>query len=118
MRYVWFSLCIIFGLLVGLIAGSRLIPLPYENLHYADLRSDYKTDYVLMVAEIYGTDHNLPRAMDSLSQVTGQAPVHQVQQAIVTAQDLNYSQQDLQRMIQFLQAVQTITPTPGSGSKP
>ena len=115
MRYVWFSLSILCGLLIGLVAGSRLLPLPYENLHFSNLRSDYKTDAVLMVAEVYHSDQNIQQAQDWLKELDSQAPVVQVQLAMVNARDLDYAQQDMEWLIQLLQGLQKVTPQAGSG---
>jgi outer membrane PBP1 activator LpoA protein len=117
-RYIWFSLSILFGLLIGLISGSRLIPIPYENLSFNSLRADYKTDYVLMAAEVYHGDHNIQQAQNLLRQLGPEAPIYQVQQAIVKGRDFNYSQQDMEWLIQLLQGLQTASQSPAEGKAP
>ena len=113
-RYFWFSLCILLGLVVGLLLGSRFLPLPYESLPLNSLRADYKSDYVLMVAEAYHADHDLAQAQELLKGLGPEAPPYQVQQAMTKARGLGYSEQDVTWMSQLLEELQRIaTPTPG-----
>ena len=64
-RYVWFGISIVLGLLIGLVLGNRLIPLPYENQPMSSLRDDYKADVVLMAAEAYQSDQNIQHASEN-----------------------------------------------------
>lgn len=114
MRYFWFVLSILCGLIIGAVAASRLIPLPYENLQFSSLRADYKTDYVLMTAEVYHQNHQIEEAQDTLKQLGPESPVYHVQEAIVYARDYNYRQQDMEWMIELLQALQSSPTTVGN----
>ena len=87
MRYFWFSLSILIGFIFGAMVTSRLIPMPYENLNYSNLRADYKTDFVLMAAEIYHKDHQIQPAQETLKQLGSESAVYQAQEAIVNARE-------------------------------
>jgi hypothetical protein len=117
-RYFWFSLSILLGLLLGLFLGTRFLPLPYENIPMNALRPDYKTDYVLMVAEAYHADHDLQQAQNLLQRLGPEAAPYQVQQAMVKARELNYFSQDVDWMNQLLEELQRIAPTPTPGGAP
>jgi len=117
-RYFWFSLSILLGLLVGLLLGSRFLPLPYENLPMDTLRADYKTDYVLMVAEAYHNDHNIQQAQDLLIRLGPETGAYQVQQAMVKARELSYASQDVDWLNQLLEELQRVGPTPTPGGTP
>ena len=117
-RYIWFSLCILLGLVVGLVLGNRLIPIPYDTLPMSSLRADYKTDYVLMVAEAYHTDNQIQTAQNALKRLGTETPVYQVQQALVKAHELNYTPQDLDWMGRLLQDLQAAAPAPTQGGTP
>jgi hypothetical protein len=117
-RYFWFSLSILLGLLIGLVLGSRFLPLPYESLPLNSLRADYKSDYVLMIAEAYHADHNIQQAQDLIKDIGPESPPYQVQQAMVEARSLGYSQQDVEWMNQLQQDLQKIAPTSTPGGKP
>lgn len=71
------------------------------------LRADYKTDYILMIAEIYASDNNLNQAVASFSDLGDQTPLRYVQQAIIDAEKLGFSQQDLQMLADLSSALQS-----------
>jgi hypothetical protein len=71
------------------------------------LRSDYKTDYILMIAEIYDADKNLNQAIASISDLGDQAPLRYVQQSIIDAEKLGFSQHDLQLLAGLSSALQS-----------
>jgi outer membrane PBP1 activator LpoA protein len=106
-----------------------LNPPPYRDLAPATLRADYKADYVLMVAEIYHQDGNLPQALRRLTQLDAALPPARiVAEALLSARDLDYAQPDLELLAGLAQVLQSsapemaltaspeaeATPTPGS----
>ena len=54
-------------LLPGLFYGWVVNPVEYVDIAPESLRVDYKTDYVLMVAEAYQVDHDLGLAVRRLA---------------------------------------------------
>lgn len=112
-RYFWFGFFILLGLVIGVVLGNRFLPIPYENLSISSLRDDYKADYVLMVAEVYHQDQNLENAAAFVQRLGPEAPVYLAQQAMLTARNSNYASQDIELMVQLVQALQKIAPTAG-----
>ena len=117
-RIIWFFIMIAIGLAGGLAYGWVLNPVKYVDTSPETLRADYKTDYVLMVAEIYKSDHDLSAADHRLALLGSQAASQTVNSAILTAQQMGYSTQDLQTMITLSQAVQASIPNATKASQP
>mgnify|MGYP006310154069 FL=1 len=55
-RFAFFLLAILAGAALGVIIGWEVAPVRYIETGPHTLRQDYQTDYVLMVAEIYGEE--------------------------------------------------------------
>ncbi len=116
-RFFWFLVSILLGLAAGLGIGWYVRPVPPGEAQPAALRGDYQADYVLMVAEIYDTDKDLPRAVQRLAGLSADAPARAAQQAVIRAGELNYDRRDLELLARLAQALQTFpagaTPAPG-----
>lgn len=54
------------GLLLGLVYAWQISPVAYTDTSLASLRTDHKTDYVLMIAETYTLDGDLTKARTRL----------------------------------------------------
>jgi hypothetical protein len=111
-RYLWFFLMIALGVIAGLFLAWAVFPVQYTNTPPATLRIDYKTDYVLMVAEIYDAHPDLAAANQQLQFLGNQTPIQIAQNAILTARQLNYTSHDLQLIIHLSEALVKATPTP------
>ena len=110
-RFLLFLLSIAVGLGAGLAYGWVISPPPYGNLAPASLHADYKADYVLMVAEIYAKDANLPQALRRLTQLDpALPPARSVAEALLTARDLGYDPADLELLAGLARAVQAGAP--------
>jgi len=114
-RYMWFFFSILGGLVVGMIYGWYIRPSRASNLDLNALRSDYQADYVLMVAETYRTVEEMPLATSHLLQLGKGTPIQLVQDAIITAQGLGYSQQDMQLLANLANSLQQGAPALESG---
>ncbi len=112
-RVIWFVFTILIGLGAGLLYGWVFSPARYQNTSPVSLRADYKADYVLMVAETYQSEGDPAAAAERLAALEKTSPVRQVQQAILTGQQVGYSHQDIDRLGQLFQALQNWTATPG-----
>jgi len=62
------------GVALGLLVGWQLWPVQYTNTLPAQLRQDYRNDYVLMTAAAYQVEQDLEAARARLSLLDGQAP--------------------------------------------
>ncbi len=125
-RILLFFIMIAVGLGLGLLYGWVINPVKYEDTTPSMLHSDYKADYVLMVAEIYHADQNLDQAARRLALLDNLPPARIVAAAALTARERGYAAQDQQLIDQLalaLSASSTVTPvsaaaTPPSGGKP
>jgi hypothetical protein len=105
-RFFWFLFSILLGAVVGVLYGWVVNPIQYVDTAPPSLRSDYKADYVLMVAEVYQREQNLAQAVQRLAFLGDEPPLRLVQQAIITSQELGYSVEDIQRLADMSQALQ------------
>ncbi len=115
-RFIWFGVMIILGILAGLGYGWMMNPVRYIDTGPDTLRSDYKADYVLMVAETYSADQNLPLAQFRLGRLGGSTPLRPVQEAILTAQQLGYNENDMAMLARLAEALQGGDTVPPGGT--
>jgi hypothetical protein len=85
-RWIRFIVMIAIGVGIGLLYGWVIEPVRYVDTAPDSLRLDYKTDYVLMVAEAYQVEHDLNLAVQRLS-LLGGAPAESTNTAIAFAQN-------------------------------
>lgn len=115
-RYIWFLIMIIIGGGVGLYYAWYVKPADFVNAALYNLRQDYKTDYVLMVAEIFDKDQDRYHAMIRLDKILDQneTPEEAVETAIRHAEGFGYNPVDLNKMYKLNEIVtgQRSTPTP------
>ncbi len=116
-RLVLFFVSILMGIALGLYYGWMLNPVEYLNTTAEILRKDYKADYVLMTAEVFDTQRDVNLAARRLEALGSAAPLRSVQEAILTARELNYSNRDVELLAQLAQAL-TVWGAPGGGQQP
>lgn len=97
-RMIGFILAIFLGALAGLLYGWLIHPLAASNTDLNSLRSDYKTDYVLMVARAYPATQDNSGALEKLKALDSGNPLGAVQSALLMAQQLGYSDADLRAL--------------------
>ncbi len=114
-RWIRFLLAILVGIAAGVAYGWLVNPVQYVDTSPDTLRVDYKADYVLMVAEAYGREQDLPQAVRRLALLGSPAPADQVSQAISFAETNGYQEQDIQRLQELLSALQADTLSQGIG---
>ena len=81
-RVILFILAILIGVGVGLVYGWLVLPSQPEEAGLQDLRMDYKTDIVLMAAELYDIENDLQAAQNRLSQIEQNSVIDLVNQAV------------------------------------
>lgn len=108
---VWFLIAIAFGLGAGLLAGWVLFP-PAGSADAApeSLRADYQADYVLMTAEIFAGDGSAAGAAERLRFLGDERPLHYVEIALLTGQELGYTQADMQLLVKLFTALEGWSP--------
>jgi hypothetical protein len=89
---------LLLGLAGGLLYGWVLRPAQTVDSSPASLRQDYRTDFVLMVAEIYSGDQDASRAAARLAALGPQSPSAQVEAAMNYATAQGFASQDLERL--------------------
>jgi hypothetical protein len=94
-RWTKFLISVLLGAAAGLFYGWVINPVEYVDIAPENLREDYKTDYVLMVAEAYQVDKNLGLAVRRLALLDSTAPTDIVGTALNYALQNNYASQDL-----------------------
>ena len=109
-RFFFFLLSIAIGAALGVFYGWVINPPPSSDLALDTLNYDYKTDYVLMTAEIYRHDANLAGAVKRLGMLEDSAADVIVATALLNARDLQYSTGDMQTLAYLAQALQVGQP--------
>lgn len=107
-RLIFFTLMIVLGIAGGLAYGWLLNPVQYDDTGPGTLGLGYKTDYVLMAAEIYAAEGDPVMAMARLT-FLGEDPVLQIMDdTLAFAEEQQYNASDLQLMSDLRQAIAAI----------
>ncbi len=117
-RMFFFLLSIVVGVGVGLVVAWGVRPAPPGESALPALRSDFRTDYILMVAEVFSQEGDLIAASTRLAALGEDSPARAVQLAILAARDLGYATRDVELLAKLSQALQKYTPVPGVGATP
>lgn len=107
---------LILGIAAGLIYGWTLRPVEYINTSPDTLRADYRTDYVLMVAEAYAGDDDIELAQIRLAALGPQLPLDTVVEAIDYAVNHDFTRDALETLNQLAIALRELSPIPEIGS--
>jgi len=113
-RWIRFLIAIIVGIGLGLVYGWLINPVEYVDTSPDTLRIDYKTDYVLMVAESFHREGDLALVAYRLALLGDIQPINMVQQAIQFAQKAGYNQSDIDLMQTLSNALQILYPDQGT----
>jgi hypothetical protein len=95
-RLIGFIIVVVMGITAGLVYGWVINPAGVKNTTLESLRADYKTDYVLMVAEKFAVDRDPGEAILFLQSLSPAEPLKAVQQALISGQELGYESKDMQ----------------------
>ncbi len=106
-RVFLFLVVILVGVAAGLYFAWNMNPPGPKASLLSALREDYRTDYVLMVAEVYQSEGNVPMAVKRLAGLGSESPARLTQQAILKARELNYSNADVETLARLSQALLT-----------
>jgi hypothetical protein len=107
----------VLGVTAGLLYGWVINPVKFVDTTPASLREDFRTDYVLMVAESYHGDQDPALAGRRLAIFGSESPAAIALAAVNAGKRVGYSPDDmglLQELTRALQAYQPIGPTAGS----
>ncbi len=109
-RLIFFFLAILLGAAAGIGYGWVINPVDYTGTGPETLSSDYRTDYVLMVAELYHAEGDPVMAIARLTYLGDQAPLSILDDAVAFAQEHQYAPSDQQVMLELHQAVALLFP--------
>ena len=104
------------GLVVGVLYGWLVQPVEYVDTTPDTLRADYRTDYILMVAEAYAGESDLGMARVRLAALGPQQPVDRVVAAIEYGIDHAFPRPDLDTLNRLAVALRAVSPTAEIGS--
>jgi hypothetical protein len=113
-RWILFLITVALGMGAGLYYGWRINPVEYIDTRPETLRDDYKTDYVLMVAEAYQAEGDLSLAAQRLALLGSQPPAEIVASAIQYAATIEppYAEPDLASMRRLADDLKPGSPAP------
>lgn len=92
--------------------GWVVSPVEYVDTTPETLRIDYKSDYVLMVAEAYSQEKDLAQAAQRLSYLGSDMPGQIVREAILFAESQGYTDSDVTLMRSLARDLETWNPIP------
>jgi hypothetical protein len=100
----------IIGIALGLFYGWIINPVQFVDTTPASLRVDYRTDYVLMVAEAYHEDQNVDLAVRRLAIFGSEVPAALAAQALQVGRQSKYSENDISLLQELTRAMQAYQP--------
>jgi len=115
-RWIPILLFFILGIALGLIYGWVIAPVQYTDITPDGLRIDYRTDYVLMVAEAYRSEQDPGLASRRLAVLGSQPPAFIVDNAYDYARQAGYEASDLTTIQELSVALETWHPVPGTSA--
>ncbi len=121
LRWILFLVSLAVGLGLGLFYTWFVSPVQYVDTTPGTLRADFRTDYTLMIAEVFKNDQNIDLAARRLALLSSQPPLEIVEQALAYGQKIGYSSADLALLQNLAAALQVWQPgggVPPTGVKP
>jgi hypothetical protein len=100
------------GIALGLLYGWVIDPVRFTDTTPDSLRADYRTDYILMVAEAYHADHNADLAVRRLAIFGSESASAIAEKALQTGRDSGYAPNDLSLLQELTRAMQSYQPAP------
>ena len=110
LRLLLFSISLLVGLGLGLLYGWVVRPVEYVDTAPSSLRSDYRTDYVLMVAEAFSFSRDPAQARVHLAALGPKPPDDIAAEAVTFAVQHNFPSSDIVRLEQLRRAMQEFAP--------
>lgn len=108
-RFIFFILAIAVGVAAGIGYGWAISPRQTRDTGPHTLREDYKTDYVLMTAELFRAENDIAMAIARLSFLGDPSPSNTLETALNYANKVQYDAQDLQLMNELKLALEALS---------
>ncbi|HEY76040.1 MAG TPA: hypothetical protein G4O00_07650 [Thermoflexia bacterium] len=99
------------GIALGLLVGWVLWPVRYTNTAPAQLRQDYRTEYVLMVAAAYHVEGDLEAARARLALLDPEQPARPVRELAETLIAEGGRETDIRTLVHLAEAMGATTPS-------
>jgi hypothetical protein len=109
-RKLIFLIVLLLSLGAGLLFGWVIKPGIQVQNPIRSLREDFRTDYVLMVSEVYNKDADLDAAASRLKVLDNAAPTRASLIAAAYARKVGYSVNDLDLMMALARDMQNLMP--------
>lgn len=106
-RVILFSVAILIGMAAGLFFGWSINPFGEKNTELNSLRIDYKTDFVLMIAELYHQQGDIHLAIERLGFLGDIPALVILDEAVGYAERNFYAPGDIRLMHDLAASVQT-----------
>lgn len=113
LRWFRFLLMLSFGVALGLVYGWLINPVKFVDTPPSALRIDYKSDYILMVAEAYQAEGDLDQAARRLAFLGDTPSADLVREAMVYGAQAPYPEGDMSLLARLAADLQTRNPLPG-----
>ncbi len=107
---LWGFIGLALGIAMGLLVGWVLWPVQYTNTAPAQLRQDYRNDYILMVAAAYRVERNPEAARERLARLDPEQPERPLVELAETLIAQGGRPGDIQMLVQLAQALDAATP--------
>lgn len=112
-RYTPLIIGLLIGIALGLLYGWVFQPLDVEHTSPESLREVYRTEIILMVAEVYASEGNIERAHQRMEVFGFQSDGDLVNNAINFAKAHDFSNQEIELLTTFLTDLTTPNATQG-----
>jgi len=99
------------GIVLGNYYAEEINPVEVVDAPLDTLRVDYKTDYILMVAEAYAFDQDPAQAARYLAVLSSDPPLETVNRAIVFGLEQGFAPNDLVVLQKLSEAMSTWNPS-------
>jgi hypothetical protein len=109
-NWLKFFIALAVGIALGVIYGWGISPVQYTDAPPNILREDYRTDYVLMTAEIYNSEQDAESAARRIAILGSESPAQITASALQYATSNGYSEDDISLLKDLLSAMQTYQP--------
>jgi hypothetical protein len=113
-RWIPILIAALLGLALGLFYGWKIDPVQYTDITPDVLRVDFRTDYVLMVAEAFRAEQDPAHAAQRLAVLGSVPPALITGEAYDYARQAGYPADDLTAIQELAVALQTWQPIPGT----
>ncbi len=101
---------LVLGVALGLLIGWVLWPVQYTNTAPAQLRQDYRNDYILMVAAAYRVEGHPDAARERLTRLDPEQPTRPLVELTETLIAQHGRPNDILMLVQLAEALGVTTP--------